>query len=112
MITIEERISQIFDQIESLPDLLAKVIQQNHLHQSLRTSLPTLVENLNEKSPQTSYSYTNTNSNPAEQSQKHTYLHPNDAQSGRPSWSASNLTSTSGKQFLTPTVLRTSSVDT
>ena len=117
IITIEDRISLIFESIEALPDALAKVIQQNHSHQPLRTSLPTLVENIDEKNGkgvENNYSYANTNSNPSEQSQKHTYLHPNDAQSARPSWSASNLNSsaTGGRQFLTPTVLRTSSVDT
>ncbi|CAG2162945.1 unnamed protein product [Oppiella nova] len=118
MITIEDRMSMIYEQIEALPDLLTKVIQQNHSHQAIRNSLPTLVENINEKndlkSQQANYTYANTNSNPAEQSQKHTFLHPNDAQAGRPSWSVSNLTSpaTGGRQFLTPTVLRTSSVDT
>ena len=117
IITIEDRITLIYEQIEALPDVLTKAIQQMHSHQPLRTSLPTLVENIDEKNGkggQNTYSYANTNSNPSEQSQKHTYLHPNDAQAGRPSWSASNLTSpaTGGRQFLTPTVLRTSSVDT
>ena len=114
MITIEDRISLMFEQIEALPEALAKAIQQMHSHQPLRTSLPTLVENIDEKNGkgvQSNYSYTNNNG--TEQSQK-TYLHPNDAQANRPSWSASNLTSpaTGGRQFLTPTVLRTSSVDT
>ncbi|XP_054159589.1 small conductance calcium-activated potassium channel protein 2-like [Oppia nitens] len=116
MITMEDRMSLIFDQIEALPDLLAKVILQTHSgHQALRTSLPTLVENINEKNNTQLQNYNNFNNNPTDQSsQKHTYLHPNDAQAGRPSWSASNLTSpaTGGRQFLTPTVLRTSSVDT
>lgn len=127
IIAIEDRISLICEQIEALPDVITKAIQQSHSHQTLRTSLPTLVENMDEKNGQkdnqggpggapdasdvANYSYV---TNGAEQSQKHTYLHPNDAQAGRPSWSASNLTSpaTGGRQFLTPTVLRTSSVDT
>ncbi|CAG2105950.1 unnamed protein product [Medioppia subpectinata] len=117
MISIEDRISLIFDQMEALPDILTKIIQQNYIHQAIRTSLPTLVENINEKNDlksDSNYTYANTNSNPTEQSQKHTFLHPNDAQAGRPSWSVSNLTSpaSGGRQFLTPTVLRTSSVDT
>ncbi len=126
VVSLEDRLILIFEQIESLPDLFSKIIQQNHSHQAIRTSLPTLVENIsqpmnvndknNPKNPQTNYTYANSSSNPTEQTQKHTYLHPNDAASisARPSWSASNLTSTlsGGKQFLTPTVLRTSSFDT
>lgn len=126
IVSLEDRLALIFDQIEALPDLFSKIIQQNHTHQTLRTSLPTLVENIvqsqnmndknNAKNQQTNYTYANSSSNPTEQLQRHTYLHPNDAASlsARPSWSASNLTSpaSGGRQFLTPTVLRTSSVDT
>jgi hypothetical protein len=124
--SLEDRLILIFEQIDSLPDLFSKIIQQNHSHQAIRTSLPTLVENIsqpmnnndknNVKNQQTNYTYANSSSNPTEQTQKHTYLHPNDAASisTRPSWSASNLTSSvsAGKQYLTPTVLRTSSFDT
>ena len=74
----------ISEQIEGLPEVLTKAIQQNHSHQTLRTSLPTLVENMDEKNGQKSgengaanlanYSYVTNGA--SEQSQKPVYLHP------------------------------------
>ena len=124
VLTLEERLLLIHEQIEQMPDLIKKTLTTPQQ----RSSLPTLVENItvsNQNIPIPTGSYSIASYQKMEdgsQNQlKHTYLHPNDAAclSARPSWSTSNIstsnpnyTSSGGKQYLTPNVLRTTSFDT
>lgn len=120
VLTLEERLLIIHEQIEQMPDLIKKTLTNGQQ----RSSLPTLAENIT-VSPgiQIPTGYTGYKDDLLQQQQpKHTYLHPNDAAlvaASRPSWSASNVntnpnysSSSSGKQYLTPNVLRTTSFDT
>lgn len=125
VLTLEERLLIISEQIEQMPDLIKKTL----LSGTQRSSLPTLVENIsvaNQNIQVPSYimpSYQKMGDESLQQA-KHTYLHPNDAAclSARPSWSATNISNPSAsgsnpsysnaKQYLTPNVLRTSSFDT
>lgn len=123
VLTLEERLLIISEQIEQMPDLIKKTL----LSGTQRSSLPTLVENMsvaNQNIQVPSYimpSYQKMGDESLQQA-KHTYLHPNDAAclSARPSWSATNISNPSGsnssysnaKQYLTPNVLRTTSFDT
>ena len=127
VLTLEERLLMIHEQIEQMPDLIKKTLTSNQQ----RSSLPTLVENIMVSNqdiqvPTCSYnipSYQHRTPEELQQQAKHTYLHPNDAAClvTRPSWSTSNInTSMTGsnpnysnaKQYLTPNVLRTTSFDT
>lgn len=130
VLTLEERLLIIYEQIEQLPEQIKKAITTSQ-H---RSSLPTLVENMagssqnisilgnnykrninnNDNNDNTNDNSSNDN-NKNQSSPKHTFLHPNDAAclSPRPSWSTSNINpSGSGKHYLAPNVLRTTSFDT
>ncbi|KAI2796373.1 Small conductance calcium-activated potassium channel protein 2 [Blomia tropicalis] len=113
VMTIEERLLIIHEQIEQMPDLIRKCLMTNQQ----RSSLPTLVENItilqqghhqqssipmHQGGSSGQYGQYGNNDPMMQQQQqqqqlqqqqtqsKHTYLHPNDATS-RPSWSTSNI---------------------
>lgn len=138
VLTLEERLLIIHEQIDQMPDQIKKVLTSGAVQ---RSSLPTLVENnitvaanhhnANNNNicvPMSSYMPSYQRMSDDLQQAKHTYLHPNDAAclSARPSWSASNVNtsgsnapmqyvtgggSSAAKQYLTPNV-RTTSFDT
>ncbi|RWS28975.1 small conductance calcium-activated potassium channel protein-like protein [Leptotrombidium deliense] len=111
VIALEERLGNVVEQLESLPDAVSTAIQTliQQMQQTMNRSVSP--PNLNEN--------TQNSSNPmANQGEhKHTYLHPNDAASlaSRPSWSSFNLASASapvnGRQTLAPQVPRAGSFD-
>ena len=117
IISLEDRMSILCEQLESMPDALYKVILQS----TLITHPPILLDNSatgNNPNHNAGSQNTQSNANPSEQStHKHTHLHPNDAASlaNRTSWSASNINATqsnpTGRHLLSPMVLRTSSFD-
>lgn len=110
LISLEDRMALLFEQLENLPESLTKLLQQISLQQIIKK--PALIEDLARIDDPNS-----NQANQSEQTHKHTYLHPNDAAAikARPSWSSTNLTSPAsspGQQFLSPIVCRTSSFDT
>lgn len=112
LISLEDRMALLFEQLEVLPESLTKLLQQISLQQIIKK--PALLEDLTKTDDPNS---NQANANQSEQTHKHTHLHPNDAAAikARPSWSSTNLTSPAsspGQQFLSPIVCRTSSFDT
>lgn len=110
VLTLEERLLIIHEQIDQMPDQIKKVLTSGAVQ---RSSLPTLVENnitvaanhhnANNNNicvPMSSYMPTYQRMSDDLQQAKHTYLHPMDAAclSARPSWSASNVSTPLGQQ--------------
>lgn len=130
VVVLEERLGTLQEQLEALPLALTRVIEQTLLPQMLQHNQSSPFQQQQQqqtRSPSRGGSPlghsidagSTTGANylsPTQQTneQRHTYLHPDDAQSlaARSSWSASNLTSGSGaRQLLAPIVPRTGSFD-